>query len=121
MPTGKKKKPSTRRPETDVVDHVADLVLARVEANRTADTVRPGVVGSVGLSIDDLKGLVAPLVKHALEIGVTMAGKTIEDLAAGQADLLDEFIPDAVYDLVSRIAARMRSEDARPHVVGEAQ
>lgn len=113
-----KPKASAPKPDPAIVKACADKVLARLEGQRTADTVAPGAVGApMALSFDAVKGLVAPLTKNALDVLVRVSGSTLEDLAASQADLLDDFVPDSVYELIEKIARRMNSGDY-PHVVG---
>lgn len=114
----KAKKSAAPKPDPAIVKACADKVLARMEGQRTVDTVAPGSVGApMALSFDAIKGLVAPLTKNALDVLVRVSGSTLEELAASQADLLDDFIPNSVYELMEKIARRMNSDD-RPHVVG---
>lgn len=118
MAKAKSTPPEASKPNPEIVKACADRVVARLQAQQTADTMAPGSVGApMALSFDAIKGLVAPLTKNTLDILAKMSGQTIEDLAESNAALIEDFVPDSVYELIERIAHKMNSGD-HPHVVG---
>jgi hypothetical protein len=130
----KKNAPPPTKPLDDKAAALTEATVARVLAARPAPEAAqevPGVMqgkapakaGAVGaafpvinLTPAALKKMMAPLIKNALSLGVAMAGQTVEQLIEDRADLLDDFVPDAVYEMLERIAHNLNHGNDYPHV-----